>query len=370
MAVALTFFAGCSPAPSDDVQESQSALAVCAGPATVQGLDVSYYQGAVDWGAVYGAGYRFGIARVSDGLSHPDERFDENWTGMATAGFVRGAYQYFEPSEDAVEQAALVVREVGRLGPLDLPVALDAETTGDVALVDLVPMFRAWLAAVESGTGKRPILYTASYFWNTLADADLSDHALWVSSYPATCPDVPSIFRSWTFWQKGTDHVPGISPAVDVDEFDGSLGELLAFAKSRIDRQVVLDGGAADGPLPHPSDEHMLPGDAASMPDGGNPELKDASPRKAADASTSVPTDAARSDSEGQNPTLAPAPDRVLPTEVDASAISVANRGTATEPKPGCSSTSARADESAAHDPPYACFVALLLLARRRAFSG
>jgi lysozyme len=291
-AATLTWLGACAPAQVDDVDESQSALTICAGQSTVHGLDVSYYQGEVDWGAVYGAGYRFGIARVSDGLSHPDDRFDENWSGMATAGLLRGAYQYFEPDEDALGQAALVVGKVGRLGPLDLPVALDAETAGNVAPVDIVPIFRAWLSAVESGTGKRPIIYTASYFWNTLTDADLSQHALWVSSSPATCPDVPSPWSHWTFWQEGTDHVPGISPVVDVDEFDGSLKDLLALAKSRVGHEIVLDGGGAFRPPPLPSVEQARPSGAVSIPDAGSAARRDADAPEPNDSGTVKPVDA------------------------------------------------------------------------------
>jgi lysozyme len=232
----------CAPVPGDDIRESRSPLTVCAGTSTVQGVDVSYYQGAVDFRAVRNAGFRFGVARVSDGLSHPDERFAENWSGMASAGLVRGAYQYFEPSEGAREQAALVVQKVGRLGPRDLPVALDAETTGGLTPENLISQFRVWLSMVEQQTGKRPVIYTASYFWDALHDTELNAHALWIASYPASCPDLPSEWKHWTLWQKGTGTVPGIATAVDLDEFDGSLGDLKEFAESR-GRSAFDDGG-------------------------------------------------------------------------------------------------------------------------------
>src|SRR5689334_2979175 len=87
---AFTLLCACAPGGGDDVGESRSALTVCAHGSTVQGVDVSYYQGAVDFRAVRHAGNLFGIARISDGLSHPDERFTENWSGMETAGLVRG----------------------------------------------------------------------------------------------------------------------------------------------------------------------------------------------------------------------------------------------------------------------------------------
>ena len=63
--------------------------------ATVPGIDVSKYQGVVDWPAVQKAGVRFAFIRVSDGLDSLDEHFAKNWTGAHAAGLLRGAYQYF-----------------------------------------------------------------------------------------------------------------------------------------------------------------------------------------------------------------------------------------------------------------------------------
>ena len=88
---------------------------------TVSGIDVSEFQGAVNWGAVKASGQAFAIARVSDGTGHIDATFAPNWAGIRAAGMIRGAYQFFEPSEDAVAQANVVIARVGRLGPGDLP---------------------------------------------------------------------------------------------------------------------------------------------------------------------------------------------------------------------------------------------------------
>ena len=234
----------CAPT-GGDVAGSRSALTVCAGQGTVQGIDVSYYQGVIDWGAVLGAGFRFAIARVSDGLAHPDGRFDDNWQQMESAGLLRGAYQYFEPSEDAASQAALVVQKVGRLGPLDLPVALDAETRSNLAPAELLAKYRVWLDAIEQGTGKRPLVYGAAYFWDALQGNELGDRPLWVANYDTSCPELPSRWGGWSFWQKGTDRVNGVGTTVDVDEFNGTLEELVTFANRK---SGVNEGG--DGAVP------------------------------------------------------------------------------------------------------------------------
>src|ERR671939_326401 len=69
-----------------------------------RGIDVSEYQGAIDWGRVRASGISFAIARVSDGVHHPDRDFARNWHGMKAHGLVRGVYQFFRPDQSAIAQ--------------------------------------------------------------------------------------------------------------------------------------------------------------------------------------------------------------------------------------------------------------------------
>ena len=78
---------GCSSeegAPKDEcLGETAAALRTCAAGATLKGIDVSYYQGTVDWTKVKGAGQSFAFVRVSDGVNYPDSKFAANWPGEA-----------------------------------------------------------------------------------------------------------------------------------------------------------------------------------------------------------------------------------------------------------------------------------------------
>src|SRR4051794_26211315 len=88
--------AGCGDGGGEPLGSAEEELVVCAGPTIVQGIDVSYYQGDIDWAQVKGSGVEFGVARVSDGF-FKDTKFDQNWPAMKAAGILRGAYQFFEP---------------------------------------------------------------------------------------------------------------------------------------------------------------------------------------------------------------------------------------------------------------------------------
>ena len=116
LAVAL---AACSVenAPTgESVGTSDEAVTkVCGAPTNgpVQGYDVSYYQGSFNWAAAKANGVDFGFARISDGLGFIDPKFGPNWASMKSAGVLRGAYQFFEPGQDATAQANLVVQTLG-----------------------------------------------------------------------------------------------------------------------------------------------------------------------------------------------------------------------------------------------------------------
>lgn len=233
---------------SDDegVVEGQSPVVVCADGDTVEGIDVSYYQGQVDWSEVAASGRRFAIARINHG-TFMDPEFEANWTGIREAGLVRGAYQYFEPGDDVAYQAEVAIDHVGVLGPGDLPVTLDVETTGGVGPEAVASAVGEWLDLVEAGTGKRPMIYTGKYFWNDNVQSDaFTDSMLWIAAYGPPCPDTPNAWDDWAFWQySSTGSVPGIDGDVDLNVFKGSAAELEAIA-GIVYRGEVL---SIDGPL-------------------------------------------------------------------------------------------------------------------------
>ena len=71
---------------------------VCASGAKTMGIDVSYYQGTIDWTRVAAAGVKFAFIRLSDGTGSKDSKFATNWPKAKAAGSIRGAYQYSVPA--------------------------------------------------------------------------------------------------------------------------------------------------------------------------------------------------------------------------------------------------------------------------------
>lgn len=212
-------------------------LAACdetaTGPApvdrSVRGIDVSHWQGAIDWRAVEAGGIVFAFAKATEGATFTDPAFAANWEGMGGTRIIRGAYHFFRPQTDPAAQAAHFLRTV-RLGASDLPPALDVEVTDGVDRATLVSRVLAWLDAVEQGTGKRPIVYTYQNFYDTYLAGSLAGYPLWIARYGGTPPSV----SGWTFWQfSDAGSVPGISAAVDLDWFNGSEAELRTFVQAQ-----------------------------------------------------------------------------------------------------------------------------------------
>lgn len=210
----------------------------CPSGPTVPGIDVSEFQGGVNWGAVAASGQRFAVARISDGANYSDYTFNQNWNGIKAAGMIRGAYQFFEPGQDPVAQANLVISRVGRLADGDMPVMLDVEVTGGLSQSGINAQIHRWIDAVAAGTGKTPYIYSGAYFWDSAVNrADFANLPLNVAWYGTACPGVPSAWNGhhWAFHQfSQTGGVPGVGGAVDLDVFNGDYPALQAFAGVRV----------------------------------------------------------------------------------------------------------------------------------------
>ncbi|HEY2365996.1 MAG TPA: GH25 family lysozyme, partial [Polyangiaceae bacterium] len=212
---------------SETTSSSESEINVCASGATTYGVDVSEFQGDIDWNAVKSSGHDFAFIRVADGF-YFDAKFGENWQNAGAAGVARGAYHFFRPGEDATQQADFFLAHVagGELSP-----ALDVEVTDGQSSATIVAGIGAWVARVEQATGKTPIVYTAPGFWNAIGGADAFGTSLWVAHWFTACPQMPSSWGNWQFWQYADNgSVPGIGGAVDLDVFNGPPSALAAAA--------------------------------------------------------------------------------------------------------------------------------------------
>ena len=195
----------------------------------VHGLDISHYQGRVDWEQLtHDRNLRFPLCfvfmKATEGGDLADDVFPDNFREARAHGFIRGAYHYFVPKTDARRQAEFFISRV-QLEEGDLPPVLDVETTGRLDDDELQRRVRVWMDCVEAHYGVRPILYTGYKFrMRHLNDTLFNRYPYWIAHYYV---DSVRYDGPWQFWQH-TDagSVPGIKEQVDLNVFRGSLEEL------------------------------------------------------------------------------------------------------------------------------------------------
>jgi lysozyme len=197
---------------------------------SAMGIDVSHFQGTVNWAAVRQAGVAFAFAKATDGLTWVDPQFAANWPAMSAAGVLRGAYHFFEPGDDAAGQADFFLQTVQPAAG-DLPPALDVETLGGSS-ASLWEGVETWLQTVAAAIGAQPFLYVSPDFADgNQAPASLAAYPLWVAEYGVAEPALPTGWSNWLIWQRSeTGTVAGISGSVDLDLLNGPLAKLAALA--------------------------------------------------------------------------------------------------------------------------------------------
>lgn len=207
----------------------------------VHGIDVSKWQGKIDWAAARQAGTRFAFIKATEGGDHVDERFLENWYGAKQAGIPRGAYHFVYWCRPAHEQADWFKRNVPN-DPEALPPVLDLEWNGHsktcpktLPRAQALEKIRVMLREMEAHTGKRPIIYTDITFHKDVLTGELNDYAYWLRSVAAE-PEERYENRRWMMWQwTTTGRVPGIRGDVDRNAFYGSQDDWRRFMASDCD---------------------------------------------------------------------------------------------------------------------------------------
>src|ERR1700757_3658589 len=121
-----------------------------------RGIDVSHYQGKIDWKKVTQAGVNFAFIKVTDGTNSTDSYFAANWMNARQAGIRRGAYHFFRAQEDAALQAKQFVAALGNdVG--ELPPVLDFEVLGGISSKQALQSALGWMIAVERATSLEPM---------------------------------------------------------------------------------------------------------------------------------------------------------------------------------------------------------------------
>jgi lysozyme len=191
---------------------------------SIHGIDVSRYQGAIDWEEVKAMEIKnikigFSFIKATEGVNDEDKRFSRNWKEAKKAGMARGAYHFFNPYRSGKEQAQNFIETVV-LSKGDLPPVLDVEQIGSITKQQLQQRIEDWMQLVEMHYHVKPIIYTGADFYTNYLSGKFDAYPLWVAHY--LVKDKPRVNREWNFWQHNeTGRVNGIITKVDFNVFNG-----------------------------------------------------------------------------------------------------------------------------------------------------
>ena len=194
----------------------------------IHGIDVSRWQGDIDWSQAKTAGISFAYMKATEGGDVADPKFRTYWSGAKAAGVRRGAYHYFYFCRPAAEQARWFIKHVPR-DATALPHVLDMEWNPRSKTCKLRPdgakvraEAKRFADILEAHYGRRPVIYTTVDFYRETGIGRLRHTEFWLRSVAGHPRQVyPGAY--WTFWQyTGTGIVPGIDGQVDLNVFRAS----------------------------------------------------------------------------------------------------------------------------------------------------
>ncbi len=195
------------------------------GAYAVRGIDVSHFNGTVDWGTVAKDGLSFVYIKATEGRTVGDDQFAANWKGATSAGLRKGAYHFYDFCDDGASQAANFIKTV----PVEdgaLPPTIDLEKSADCGKMPGKKAFRKQLAAftakISAAYGQAPVLYMNDQVYTLYFQGESASYKLWIADPDHAAPQIPGA-PAWAMWQYGWHGaVAGIPKEVDLDVFNGT----------------------------------------------------------------------------------------------------------------------------------------------------
>jgi len=200
----------------------------------VRGVDVSHYQGNVDWNQIQAQGVMFAYIKATEGSSYQDSAFQTNWAKVNLTELRAGAYHFFSFESPGLNQAENYINVVSAIDNM-LPPVIDVEPYGKYKTLkekaDVVCQIKDWLNAVEAAFGMRPVIYTTEAFYGECIASEFPDYDIWIRSVYKQ----PSKSVQWTFWQYSNrvrlDGYDGEEQYIDMNTFRGAKEDFEKYGR-------------------------------------------------------------------------------------------------------------------------------------------
>jgi lysozyme len=221
--------------------------------ARTPGIDVSHWQGTINWTSVFNAGKKFAFQKSTEADNYVDPTMATNMANGKAAGLLMGAYHFPDPTsvtdtnadglaDDAVAEANWFYAQAGQyMIPGYLKPVLDMEAGSGLGKTNLSKWTNDFCTRIQQLTGVDPIIYANNNYAANFLNSTVTTHKLWLASITytdaqalgTTSPPASTsgawntAGKTWDFWQYSwTGSVSGISGNVDMDVYTGDLTSL------------------------------------------------------------------------------------------------------------------------------------------------
>ncbi|MBP1839970.1 GH25 family lysozyme [Formosa algae] len=201
-------------------------------PRFLYGIDLSHYQGKIDWKTVNyindSIPIAFIIVRATMGIDGLDSEYISRWETIKSKGIIRGAYHYYRPNQHSLSQAKQFKNRV-KLRPGDLPPILDIENLSTIQTVENLKLgIKKWLDDIEFHYGVTPIIYTGDHFYRKhLNTQEFDKYPIWIANYGNYYEPFTKPWNIWQFTEQG--QIEGVEGFIDLNVYNGTYPDLKSF---------------------------------------------------------------------------------------------------------------------------------------------
>ena len=182
----------------------------------IHGIDVSHYQGNIDWPSVASSHVRFAYLKATQGSDYVDPSFSHNMAHIRKTTLLVGPYHFFDPKVDTKQQLDNFLTTI-KGQTLNLVPMVDVESNEQLTAQEVQKSLLKFLQQLEKRIGCQPIIYSYASFWQTDITAEFDNYSFWLADFSKT-PHPPAGVKHWDIWQySDKGQIPGIEGPVDMD---------------------------------------------------------------------------------------------------------------------------------------------------------
>ncbi len=190
-----------------------------------KGIDISKWQGDVDFAKVKESGVEVVYIKASEGIDYIDPNFEKNYAGAKAQGLKIGFYHFLTATtKELAKRQADFFASIISDKQYDCKPAMDYEVFGNLTKDQINEIALTFLDELKEKTGKDVVIYTNTYSANERFDNNVAKYPIWVAQYGVDNPDKLENWPEWVGFQYSeTGEVPGIAGFVDLDKFTDGI---------------------------------------------------------------------------------------------------------------------------------------------------